>query len=78
MGYSSQFRFIPNQTSEFEAKVESLHRLHQGQTPADSELNYLEEAKHLAMYGIDLHQAKVSSYFNYYGTFSFFSFKIGL
>nr|XP_027194217.1 tyrosine-protein phosphatase non-receptor type 4-like [Dermatophagoides pteronyssinus] len=57
-GYSNEFRFIPNQTDEFCHKVESLHRLHQGQTPADAEFNYLEEAKHLELYGVDLHNAK--------------------
>lgn len=31
-----------------------------GQTPAEAELNYLENAKKLAMYGMDLHPAKDS------------------
>ena len=30
-----------------------------GQSPAEAELHYLENAKKLAMYGVDLHQAKV-------------------
>lgn len=59
-GYASQYRYIPNQTGQFEAKVENLHRRHQGQTPADAELNYLDEVKNFEMYGVDLHQAKVS------------------
>ncbi|UXI22664.1 NADH dehydrogenase [ubiquinone] 1 alpha subcomplex assembly factor 3 [Sarcoptes scabiei] len=57
-GYSEQFSLVPNQTKEFCQKVESLHRLHKGQTPADAELNYLEEAKNLPLYGVDLHHAK--------------------
>jgi hypothetical protein len=31
-----------------------------GQTPAEAELHYLENAKKLAMYGLDLHPAKDS------------------
>lgn len=30
-----------------------------GQSPAECEMGYLENAKKLAMYGVDLHQAKV-------------------
>ena len=36
-------------------------RLHKGQSPADAELNFLEHAKRLEMYGIALHPGKVSS-----------------
>ena len=58
-GYLSQMKLIPNQTQDFEQKVSELHRLHRGETPADSEFHYLEHAKSLDMYGIELHRAKV-------------------
>ncbi|KDR22271.1 4.1-like protein [Zootermopsis nevadensis] len=58
--YLKDFRFAPNQTSELEEKVMDLHRTHKGQTPAEAELHYLENAKKLAMYGVDLHPAKDS------------------
>ncbi|XP_076337943.1 band 4.1-like protein 1 isoform X1 [Tachypleus tridentatus] len=58
--YLSNFSFAPNQTSELEEKVIELHKQHKGQSPADAELHYLENAKKLAMYGVDLHQAKDS------------------
>lgn len=58
--YLSDFHFAPNQTPELEEKVMELHKQHKGQTPAEAELHYLENAKKLAMYGVDLHQAKDS------------------
>uniref|UniRef100_A0A646QF67 Moesin/ezrin/radixin homolog 1 n=1 Tax=Hemiscolopendra marginata TaxID=943146 RepID=A0A646QF67_9MYRI len=58
--YLQDFRFAPNQTAELEEKVMELHKTHKGQTPAEAELHYLENAKKLAMYGVDLHQAKDS------------------
>ncbi|KAF5283298.1 hypothetical protein FQR65_LT13977 [Abscondita terminalis] len=58
--YLHEFKFAPNQTQELEDKVIELHRTHKGQTPSEAELNYLENAKKLAMYGVDLHPAKDS------------------
>ncbi|XP_057654621.1 protein 4.1 homolog isoform X1 [Diorhabda carinulata] len=58
--YLSEFKFAPNQNQDLEQKVMELHRTHKGQTPAEAELHYLENAKKLAMYGVDLHPAKDS------------------
>uniref|UniRef100_A0A336MBT8 Moesin/ezrin/radixin homolog 1 n=1 Tax=Culicoides sonorensis TaxID=179676 RepID=A0A336MBT8_CULSO len=58
--YLKDFKFAPNQTPELEDKVLDLHKTHKGQTPAEAELHYLENAKKLAFYGVDLHPAKDS------------------
>ncbi|XP_030382451.1 protein 4.1 homolog isoform X2 [Scaptodrosophila lebanonensis] len=58
--YLKDFKIAPNQTPELEDKVVDLHKTHKGQSPAEAELHYLENAKKLAMYGVDLHPAKDS------------------
>jgi hypothetical protein len=58
--YIKDFRFSPNQSDELLEKIAELHRTHRGQTPTEAELHYLENAKKLAMYGMDLHPAKDS------------------
>ncbi|KAM4693983.1 band 4.1-like protein 2 isoform 2-T4 [Discoglossus pictus] len=58
--YISDFQFTPNQTKEMEDKVVELHKTHRGLTPAQADIQFLENAKKLSMYGVDLHHAKDS------------------
>ncbi|XP_057594349.1 band 4.1-like protein 2 isoform X2 [Hippopotamus amphibius kiboko] len=56
----SDFQFAPTQTKELEEKVAELHKTHRGLSPAQADSQFLENAKRLSMYGIDLHHAKDS------------------
>ncbi|TRY94133.1 hypothetical protein DNTS_031636, partial [Danionella cerebrum] len=56
----TQIRFAPNQSPELQQKVLELHHSHRGMTPAEADLLFLENAKKLSMYGVDLHRAKDS------------------
>uniref|UniRef100_A0A8D8T9U6 Moesin/ezrin/radixin homolog 1 n=1 Tax=Cacopsylla melanoneura TaxID=428564 RepID=A0A8D8T9U6_9HEMI len=58
--YLREFKFAPNQTPELEQRVMELHKTNKGQTPAEAELNYLDNAKKLSMYGVNIHPAKDS------------------
>ncbi|XP_025111515.1 LOW QUALITY PROTEIN: protein 4.1-like [Pomacea canaliculata] len=56
--YVKDIPFSPNQTPELLEKIVELHRQHKGQTPDEAEIHFLENAKKLSMYGVDLHAAK--------------------
>ncbi|XP_069368072.1 band 4.1-like protein 3a isoform X3 [Paralichthys olivaceus] len=58
--YVSELCFAPNQTKEMEEKIIELHKTLRGMTPAEAELNFLENVKKLSMYGVDLHHARDS------------------
>ncbi|KAM3861282.1 band 4.1-like protein 2 [Diretmus argenteus] len=60
LDYISQLTFAPSQNKEMEEKILELHQSHRGMTPAQADIQFLENAKKLSMYGVDLHHAKDS------------------
>ncbi|CAF5051742.1 unnamed protein product, partial [Rotaria sp. Silwood1] len=58
--YLTDIKFAPVQDDELLRRIHEQHKRHKGQPPNAADLHFLENAKKLAMYGVDLHPAKDS------------------
>ncbi|CAF4344989.1 unnamed protein product [Rotaria sp. Silwood2] len=58
--YLRDIKFAPVQDDELLRRIHEQHRRHKGQPPNAADLHFLENAKKLAMYGVDLHPAQDS------------------
>ncbi|XP_013871096.1 tyrosine-protein phosphatase non-receptor type 3 [Austrofundulus limnaeus] len=56
-GYLSKCHFIPKQDEDFLCKVEDLHPKHKGLKQSEAELCFLNTARNLELYGVELHDA---------------------
>ncbi|XP_008297754.1 tyrosine-protein phosphatase non-receptor type 3 isoform X2 [Stegastes partitus] len=56
-GYLSKCHFIPEQDEDFLSKVEDLHPQHKGLKQSEAELCFLNTARTLELYGVELHAA---------------------
>ncbi|XP_064615027.1 FERM, ARHGEF and pleckstrin domain-containing protein 2-like isoform X2 [Liolophura sinensis] len=56
--YLSNFKYVPNQNEELEKKIMDYHKAHIGQSPAEADINMLDTARKVELYGIRMHLAK--------------------
>ncbi|XP_076997608.1 tyrosine-protein phosphatase non-receptor type 3 isoform X3 [Tamandua tetradactyla] len=57
-GYLSDSQFIPDQSDDFLTKVESLHEQHSGLKQSEAESCYINIARTLDFYGVELHSGR--------------------
>ncbi|KAG7463868.1 hypothetical protein MATL_G00181290 [Megalops atlanticus] len=60
-GYLAEYCFIPNPPQDFEKEIAKHHQQHNGLSPAQAEFNYLNAARTLELYGVELHYARDQS-----------------
>ncbi|CAF4085128.1 unnamed protein product, partial [Rotaria sordida] len=56
--YFNNHKYFPHQTVEHEIRIMNFHKNHLGQSPADADLNLLDIARKVELYGIKMHLAK--------------------
>ncbi|XP_071772897.2 tyrosine-protein phosphatase non-receptor type 3 isoform X1 [Centroberyx gerrardi] len=56
-GYLSKCHFLPEQDDDFLSRVEDLHPQHKGLKQSEAELCFLNTARTLELYGVELHAA---------------------
>ncbi|XP_061056110.1 tyrosine-protein phosphatase non-receptor type 3 isoform X3 [Eubalaena glacialis] len=57
-GYLSDSQFIPDQNEDFLAKVEALHEQHSGLKQSEAESCFINIARTLDFYGVELHSGR--------------------
>ncbi|KAH8866853.1 Band 4-like protein [Schistosoma japonicum] len=58
LDYLHEFEFVPSPTPQLLKKIVELHKTHTGMKPNEADIKYLETAKRLELYGVDLHPAR--------------------
>lgn len=60
-GYLNDFKFAPKPTPELINRLSELHKERKGLTAPEAELQFLQNAKKLSIYGLDFYPAKDSN-----------------